>query len=486
VTRPVTVIVLLALALGATAWRLADTKPDPNTQAIADGCQRDTTKIYTGAAPNWVYVNDRDFPSAGPPPSPRWVNGTVKGPLGLLASRVASSDDPITHRSYDVNLDVTVQRADDFLTGTSRDATSEQGTLHLERESSSYPEWARPQAGDHVEALGSWIWDCDHYQGRGEKTEFHPFRAVWVARRGVSPRSEHGHAEGDLYISSDPTPAGKQAECSHRVKGSDQFKACSHSAREWWSVNGTYRFVLCAPGPKPPRDHLAVAMVNKGSITPQHPAVTPRSDGCADVTLKVDEPDGRRVVAAWQFFVGWSKSKLRVDHLRLHFDRLLVRRAMDPSCAPDKPACPAKSETTLLGQIAKGPGEWQLHWSVDGIWGRWPGTLAAHDGSVFKGRQSVDFFVEHGQPWSLVTLARECDFGALPGWDGPGHPTAPCPVTTEIGNSEGDDYPGAITVTTRGPGLGRHVANASTAGSSCPPSNRHGCYQLTYTVTRVH
>ena len=158
---------------------------------------------------------------------------------------------------------------------------------------------------------------------------------------------------------------------------------------------------------------------------------------------------------------------------------------MDPSCAPDKPTCPAKRESTLLGQIGSGPGEWQLHWNVDGIWGRWPGTLAARDGSVFKGRQSVDFFVERGKPWSLVTLARECDFGALPGWDGPGHPTAPCPLTTEIGNSKGDDYPGAIAVTYRGSALGRHVTNASTAGSSCPPSNRHGCYQLTYTVTRA-
>ena len=199
--RPVTVVVLLALALGGTAWRLADTKPDPNTQAIADGCQRDTTKIYTGAAPNWVYVNDRDFPSAGPPPGPRWVSGTVKGPLGLLASRVASSDDPITHHSYDVNLDVTVQRADDFLTGTSRDTTPEQGTLHLERESSSYPEWARPQAGDHVEALGSWIWDCDHYQGRGEKTEFHPFRAVWVgAARLVAPLAARRRRRRPLHL----------------------------------------------------------------------------------------------------------------------------------------------------------------------------------------------------------------------------------------------------------------------------------------------
>ena len=113
--------------------------------------------------------------------------------------------------------------------------------------------------------------------------------------------------------------------------------------------------------------------------------MTARKDGCADVVLNVDQPDGKRVVVAWQVFVGWSKPALKVDHLRLHFDRLLVRRAMDPSCPPDKPACPAKNETTLLGQIANAPGEWQLHWSVDGIWGRWPGTLAARDGSVFKG-----------------------------------------------------------------------------------------------------
>ena len=176
---------------------------------------------------------------------------------------------------------------------------------------------------------------------------------------------------------------------------------------------------------------------------------------------------------------------MKVDHLRLHFDRLLVRRAMDPSCAPDKPACPAKNETTLLGQIASGPGEWQLHWSVNGIWGRWPGTLAARDGSVFKGRSrstSTSSVASRGpsspSPAS-VTSAR------LPGWDGPGHPTAPCPLTTEIGNSKGDDYPGAIAVTYRGASLGRHVTDASTAGSSCPPSNRHGCYQLTYSVTRV-
>jgi hypothetical protein len=479
VSRVVTALVLVAIAAGAAAWRLADVKPDPNVQAVADGCQRDTTKIYTGFAPNWVYVNDKDYPASGPPPAPRWVSGTVAGASGLLASRVASSDDPITHHSYDANIDVTVDRPDDFLTGVSRDSTPEQGTLHLERESAAFPFWAWPRPGDHVQALGSWVWDCDHYQGRGEKTEFHPFRALWVARKAPAA---NGDVEGDLYISTDATPAGREAECAHETKGSDAFKACAHAVRDWLSVNGSYNFQLCPPTVAPAQFTLRAVDLGSVGAPPRNTLPPPR--GCRGVQLTVAAADGARVVVAKRFLLHTSRPRA-FARLRLRFDKLLVRRAMDPSCPPARPSCPYRNESTLLGQIATAPGEWQLTWSVDGIWGRWPGTLAARDGSTFRGRQSVEFAVDRGRPWTLVVLARECDFGALPGWDGPGHPTQPCPQSNEVGNSRGDDYPGAITVTQRGLGLGRHVVNASTAGSTCPPSNVHGCYQLTYTVTRL-
>jgi hypothetical protein len=483
VSRAPTVLVLIALAVAATAWRLADVKPDPNVQAIADGCQRDTTKIYTGLAPNWAYVNDRDFPASGPPPGPRWAAGIVASrDLGLLASRVASSDDPITHHSFDTNIDLKVTAADNFLTGTSRDATPEQGTIHLERESSSYPTWARPQAGDALTALGSWVWDCDHYLPNGEKTELHPFRATWVVRP-VSPHSAALASEGDLYASTEATPAGKEAECAHETKGSDQFKSCSHAHADWLSLNGSYAFDLPAATTSCVRPGLRT--VDRGSIGVG--AIKKTWTGKAwHLTFDISAPAGQRVIVARQFFATCANAA-QAEHLRLHFDRLFVRRAMDPSCAPDKPACPFANESTLLGQIATGPGEWQLTWSVDGIWGQWPGTLEAKDGSSFAGRQSVDFFAAANRPWTLVVLARECDFGALPSFDGPGHPMVPCPRTNEVGNSKGDDYPGAITVAFRSPAasLGRHVANASTAGSSCPPSNLHGCYQLTYTVSRM-
>jgi hypothetical protein len=486
VRRIVVVVLLIAFAAGAAAWRLADVKPDPNVQAIADGCQRDTTKIYTGFAPNWVYVNDRDFPASGPPPGPRSVSGVVKGASGLLAARFSSSDDPITHRSVDVNIDLTVDPQSDFLTGTSRDATPEQGTLHLERESDYYPQWALPQPGDRVQVLGSWIWDCDHFQGKGEKTELHPFRVAWVARHPerASPTSKRGEAEGDLFMSTDATPAGQAAECAHRTKGSADFKPCTHSTVDTLSINGSYEFALCAPQPAPKGASVVSRIVDRVSVNAPRVTLVPGNKGCASIRLTVDAPAGRRVVVAKQVYLGWSKPA-KVDHLRLHFDKLLVRRAMDPSCPPGQPTCPYANESTLLGQIATAPGEWQLHWSVDGIWGRWPGTLAAKDGSTFRGSQSVDFYLPRGGTWTLVTLARECDFGALPSFAGTGHPMRPCPASGEIGNSTGDDYPGAIEVTFRGAALGRHVAYASTAGSTCPASNVHGCYQLTYTVSRV-
>jgi hypothetical protein len=483
VSRLITVVVLVALAVGATAWRLAEVKPDPNVQAIADGCQRDTTKIYTGLAPNWAYVNDRDYPATGPPPAPQWVTGIVSSrDLGLLASRVASSDDPITHHSFDTNIDVKVDAADDFLTGASRDATSEQGTIHLERESAYYPEWARPQAGDRLSALGSWVWDCDHFRPNGEKTEFHPFRATWVVR-SASPHSAALAAEGDLFVSTDATPAGRAAECAHETKGSDQFKACSHAHADWLSVNGNYAFDL--PPASASCAHPAIRSVDHGSVGASTIA-TVWTGKARHLTFTIAAPAGRRVIVARQYFASCANAP-KIEHLRLHFDTLLVRRAMDPSCAPDKPTCPYANESTLLGQITTGPGEWQLAWSVDGIWGQWPGTLLAKDGSTFAGKQSVDFYVPKGRPWALVTLARECDFGALPSFDGPGHPMVPCPRTDEVGNSTGDDYPGAITIAFRSPAasLGRHVTNATTKGSSCPPSNVHGCYQLTYTVSRV-
>ena len=86
-----TVLLLLVFVVGAVAWRLADVKPDPNVQAIADGCQRDTTKIYTGLAelglrerprfslerpPAWPALGERDGQRVA------WTSGLAHRELG--------------------------------------------------------------------------------------------------------------------------------------------------------------------------------------------------------------------------------------------------------------------------------------------------------------------------------------------------------------------------------------------------------------------
>ena len=113
---------------------------------------------------------------------------------------------------------MTVDPANDFLTGMSRDSTRsrERSTSSA---SSVVPGVDAPAGRATRSRRSAWIWDCDHYQGKGEKTEFHPFRAVWVAR-GSRRRSARGASEADLYVSTDATPAGRGGVRAG-TKGSD-------------------------------------------------------------------------------------------------------------------------------------------------------------------------------------------------------------------------------------------------------------------------
>ena len=476
--------------MGATAWRLADVKPDPNVQALADGCQRDTTKIYTGFAPNWVYVNDRDFPASGPPPAPRWVRGVVhSGPQRLLASRIASSDDPITHHSFDTNIDVQVDRPDDFLTGASRDGTPESGTIHLERESDWYPAWARPQAGDRIEALGSWVWDCDHYRPNGEKTEFHPFRAAWVTRHpgGPSPTSARGEAEADLFVSTDATPAGTAAECAHQTKGSDAVQVV------------LARRGPVAVGERDVRVHGVRAAACPARRASRVARRRPRQRRCA---ARLGHRRHRR--AAWRCG-SWSmrrRASASSSPSRSTSAGRRRRRSCTsvctstgcssgarwiPSCPPDKPACPRGERVDAARadrDRARASGSCTGASTASGA--RWPGTLLAQRrvdvprlavGRLLRpARRTVD--ARHAR--ARVRLRCAAGLGR------PGQADGAVPAHERGRQLDGRRLPrrdhGHVHA---GGALGRHVANASTAGSTCPPSNMHGCYQLTYTVSRV-
>jgi len=199
----------LCLMLAVAVPALAATRPDPATQAQADGCARKTAELFTQQVPTWVYVGDRDLPASGPAPPPQWVKGTLPPTHGTryYAVHPTPVDDPPTHDSYDVLMNILPDAGYAGLlggdeaagTGNFEGDDEETGRLHTELEQNAFPAFAWPEQGNRVEVLGSWIWDCGHWLPGGERTEFHPFRALWVDR-GVSPRSPSGEKEGDLLI----------------------------------------------------------------------------------------------------------------------------------------------------------------------------------------------------------------------------------------------------------------------------------------------
>lgn len=494
---------LVAAALAAMAGAAqALNRPDPNVQAVADGCGRASEEArLVGRSPQWVYVNDREAPAGGPPPPPQWGHGIVHSRYeSFLASHPAASDLPTNHFSYDLVFNLLPDSSSSFLlagdpgagTGNFEGRSEKTGRVHTEWEQGAFPLFAWPEPGDRVSVLGSWVWDCDHWLPGGERTELHPLRAIWVYRNpgGPSPRSPFGESEGDLLISTDKTPAGTQADCAHRTKGDTAaFRACLRSDSNWQDVNGKYRFYLPAPRKPAPGSRLAFRVVDAGSLRgAPRVRVRPARSGVS-VAVDVAAPAGRRVVLAKRILVGWRPMPARLlpEHLRLSFRRLLVRRAMDPGCPTENPNCPAKDQSTRLGSVSKPPGEWNVYWDVAGIWSMWsPRVLRPLDGQVFAGRQVVDFYLGRRASWRLLVFARECDLGAFGNARGEQFPLRPCPAHFEV--SRGNDAPGIVVDRYRSPAasLGLHRSNATSFDeSTCPRSNRRGCYGLTYEVTLV-
>src|SRR3954447_10398406 len=169
------------VARAAAAGVLAGTRtpPDPLQQATADGCERNDTTLHTLQSPNWVYVDDKDYPAAGPAPSLETVSGVVRrDPLGVHTS---GGDNPVSHAAYDLNFDVSVDAADSDLVAKTNTSVG----LHVEREEAAVPDYVGPEPGARVTLRGFWVWDCDHFttgsdEVTGEETELHPWTALWV------------------------------------------------------------------------------------------------------------------------------------------------------------------------------------------------------------------------------------------------------------------------------------------------------------------
>jgi hypothetical protein len=468
-----TVVVFAAIALVAAAGVLARslTPPDPLLQAVADGCERNDTTLHTLQSPNWVRVDDKDFPAGGGPPPLQYATGVVQKKVANV--HVSGGDNPVSHAGYDLNLDVSVAPGSKDLVAR----TNTSGGIHIEREAQATPTFVWPEPGDRVTAYGYWVWDCDHYltkgEETGEETEIHPFTAMWVDRVR-SAVSRMGETESDLFLTTVKTEAGKHADCAHKTKH-DQvaFKACVFAEPDYLPMAGTYTFLL--PGAGAIR---RVRVADKGSVNAPALSVVGRK---VSFTIPAD---GKQHVLAKQIFV---TANTGVDHLRVTFDKVLIRRAMDPGCIPKAPPGCGTPETTRDDQVTSGPtGEWTFYSDVAGLWSLWkPNVWRVRDGQTIRPRMSFDVYAPRSQPLRVFVWPRECDWASLA--RGGGGPLYPCPKQSEVGNRGGDDVPGAVNVQFRSPAasLGTHSANSSNAGSTCPVSNRHGCYRVTFTVRRI-
>jgi hypothetical protein len=470
-----TVVVFAAIALVAAAGVLARslTPPDPLLQAQADGCERNDTTLHTLQSPNWVRVNDKDFPANGGQPPLQSASGVVENAVGDV--HVSGGDNPVSHTGYDLNFDVSVPPESKDLVAR----TNTSGGIHIEREAQATPTFVWPEPGDRVTVRGYWVWDCDHFttgtEVTGEETEIHPLTLLWV-ERVTSPSSRTGEKESDLFLTTDKTEAGKHSDCAHKTKHDQAaFKACVFAEPGSVAMNGTYTFIL--PGTGAVRH---VRVVDKGSVGAPALKIVGRQ-----VTFTIPT-DGQRHVVAKQFFV--TTKAAPTTHLRVSFDKILIRRAMDPGCIPKAPPGCGTPETTRDDQVTSGPtGEWVFYSDVAGVWSLWKKPLVwnVRDGQTIRPRTSFDVYAPNGRPWRVFVWPHECDWASLA--RGGGGPLYPCPKQSEVGNRSGDDVPGAVVVNFRSPAaaLGTHTVDSSNAGSTCPASNTRGCYRVTFTVRRL-
>ena len=566
--------VVVAVAFPIAPAAVAENPPPPESsgnnanqsQALADGCQRDPAALIAQQTPEWAYVYNT--PPDQPPPPPQWVSGVIDSyNHAFQPVHTSGADFAFGHDTYDFNVNIVPDPQYTFLmaghpatsnksaTGNYPGNGEETARLHTEWEDLTVPHFAWPEPGDRITEKGSWVWDCGHWGTptnifspdydlpqvgqpcpgpvlpdpsqctvTGERSEFHPYRAMFVQRQktpgvyepngvvlGDNPNSPSAENEGDVFVSTDKTEAGKVADCAHKHRPPQQtvayppsYTACVNGVEpNWQDVSGHYEFLLPAP-PKPTPDARLIFRAERQPQSTQNapaPTLTPAGNAVR-ITFDLASAQNVRLVMGYRIFVGWDTvlPSQVPTHLKVTFDKLEIHRAMDPGCSRDAPAPNCKAQSTRINQATTAPGDYNIYWDANGIWGQWPsvppgqppGELLPNDGDSYNGTQSVDLYVPPGKGWRLFVHGRECDINGVD----PAHPLLDCPTNEEL--ADNNDIPGLIedVYASAQASLGTHRSHGRTdhldPTSTCPDNvggvnpNPEGCYSFTYTVTKVN
>ncbi|MFN2626337.1 MAG: hypothetical protein ABR520_09675 [Mycobacteriales bacterium] len=477
--------VLVALALSPNAGARVP-HPDSVHQPERDGCERNPAGLLVGESPQWVYVN-RDA-------APKYLRGVAR-------NAYPSGDDLFTaHGSYDLNTFFDPDPAFESFLGTANigqrktQERDELDTMEVEWEQGALPLFAFPTAGDRLEVMGSWIWDCGHWREEkftdetywqpgaqpgepvtGERTEIHPPRMLVVHRAtpSVSPR---GDALTDVVISSDGTTARGVED---QVIGN--CVVTQHLCSQWTPVNDrNYSFDIDAPRRPPGARKVVWQVVDAGSVNAPTPRVSATRRGVhVEVPFRGFGNTGDRMVFAKRFAVGWDKPR-PVHHYRVQFDRFTFLAELD-SLQPLM--CVSVQPCTDRPQDTQPPDELNFFVEVAGQWRQvtpqvtsplpcatgTAGLFCANVGDAFPLSATFDVYLADGAPWRLLTRARECDQPRM----------RECDVPYELGLP--DDAGIAQRVLRAG---GRVAGRYSALGSSkrCTLSAKSPCFRVDYRI----
>lgn len=178
-----------------TALAAANPAPAPPTVADFDN------RCPWWASPAYLFDEDAKWPLVDANRPVAQVSGT------LTKVYVSPEDSHYIHESHDVDMKMTLL-SDRFVTVGGVDS------LVLETESLGFPphvdrdQGARPSMGDHITALGRWIFDCGHEP----KTEIHPIPLFESDRLEARPLWPGGPQRTvrmvRVWMNSDPEPFG--------------------------------------------------------------------------------------------------------------------------------------------------------------------------------------------------------------------------------------------------------------------------------------
>ena len=374
---PIALMTALPIALAAATTRAVGGNPPPPdpvgspgnpAQSLKDGCQRNPLGLLSRNSPEWSYVYNANTSSTGAPPSPQWVTGTVSSfNPKVSAVHTSGGDLPPGHSAYDYNVNILPDHGYRFLlagdpkkkTGNYAGTGEETNRLHTEWEDLSVPKFAWVEPGDRLTELGSWVWDCGHWgtpteifppgpdyilpdigivdlttrcltgvdppqckDVTGEGTEFHAYRAFWDVRR-QGPNSPFGAKEAALFVSTDQTPAGQEADCAHRnppvpfgpgnpdyLTYPPTYRACLLSEPNWQDVSGHYSFFLAAPPRPNKRARLVFRAVRNpsSSANAPRPKLTKQGNGVQVTFDLATDPATKPVLKmGYTVFAGWGR-----------------------------------------------------------------------------------------------------------------------------------------------------------------------------------